>query len=1029
MIKNSSVVSNRIVEKRLIMHENEILKELRSHLCVGCVKGKMARKKLTGKIDYHVKKKMDMWVFDTMELRVATMDGCKYITVTMDVFTRKMWIGLHKTKAEIAEWLIELVKREQTQTGFILKWFHTDNGTEICTGTVLSFFSNQGTIHDTTTTYTPQHNSLVERRNRTLIEMMRAQHHHADSYLGLFGENALACNHILDRSLNSHHPTLTPLEHYTDRKPDTSHLHVWGCDAYFKLQKRQRDNKMSEKAHVGIFVGYDKYNDTYYRLLEVDALIVHRSRDVVFDEDKFEEMKRLNETMKLKEADINKTNDQSNRSVNPIRGTLNNNVNPNSGTVNLDVNPMRGTVNFDDYLPVRRIDDNEAIADMFPDTLTGMINESDTARKDNETVTNDDTDQRVYEKQNEKQNETNVNVESDTAHSNENKSDITQNDRNNSDTYRRTSRVTARPYRMSPSDYHSYVAQMNHRYVGRMNYRSFRMDANEYALLVLDEPITYQQAVHSEYGDKWQIAINEELDAHRKNKTFTPVTRTQNMNVIGCRWVFKVKRDAHGNVSKYKARLVAKGYNQEYGIDYHETFAPVLKYKSLRIIIVLSLHFNMRIEQLDVKTAFLNASVKEDIYISIPEGMTENSNTVLKLLKALYGIKQAPREWHVEIDTFLHSLHYSSCVKDTCLYWRKTKTNKLIIVGLFVDDITALFHDDGAREWNDDKQKLKSTYDLSELGDLHHILGMKVALSSSQSSSSTSTRQITVTQERYIQDKLELFNFDKCNIEHTPNTDRSRHSKITSSSFTDPSTKPLDDTEKHTYQMMVGSLIYASISTRPDITHAVGMVSRHMSNPTTANMTQVKRIYRYLSGTRSLGLTYIHHQQQNQQENAVTLTGYCDADWAGDVTDRKSTSGYCTMMNGNLISWQSKKQPTVALSSTEAEYMALTEAAKELMWMRMILTELNVSVVTPSIIYVDNMPAISVTQNDTHHDRLKHIDTRHYFIRDLVKDKIIDPTWISTHDQLADIFTKPLTAQPFITLRNKLMSDADTNAQ
>ena len=143
----------------------------------------------------------------------------------------------------------------------------------------------------------------------------------------------------------------------------------------------------------------------------------------------------------------------------------------------------------------------------------------------------------------------------------------------------------------------------------------------------------------------------------------------------------------------------------------------------------------MRIEQLDVKTAFLNASVKEDIYITIPEGMTENSNMVLKLLKALYGIKQAPREWHVEIDTYLHSLHYSSCVKDTCLYWKKTKTGKLIIIGLFVDDITALFHDDDAREWNDDKQKLKKKYDLSELGELHHILGMKVSQSSTPSSS------------------------------------------------------------------------------------------------------------------------------------------------------------------------------------------------------------------------------------------------------------------------------------------------------
>ena len=235
MIKNDSVISNQLIQKRLITNENEILIELRSHTCIGCVKGKMTRKKMTGTIDNHVKQKMDMWVFDTMHLKVETMGGCKYITVTMDVCTRKLWVGLHQTKGEIASYIIKLVKREQTQTGLTMKHFHSDNGTEICTDEVKLFLTNQGTIHTTSTVYTPQHNSLVERKNRTLMEMVRSQHHHCDAYLGLFGENAMASNHVLDRSLNTHHPSQTPLEHYSDRKPNTSHLHVWGCDAHYKL--------------------------------------------------------------------------------------------------------------------------------------------------------------------------------------------------------------------------------------------------------------------------------------------------------------------------------------------------------------------------------------------------------------------------------------------------------------------------------------------------------------------------------------------------------------------------------------------------------------------------------------------------------------------------------------------------------------------------------------------------------------------------------------------------------------------------
>ena len=276
------------------------------------------------------------------------MGGAKYITVAMDVFTRKMWVGLHKRKSDIDQWLIDLIKREQTQTGLTLKHLHSDNGTEVCTDEVSKFLTNQGSIHTTSTVYTPQHNSLVERRNRTLIEMMRAQHHHSDSFLGLFGENALACNHVLDRSLNSHHPSLTPIEHYKERKPNTAHLHVWGCDAYFKLQKRERQNKMSEKAQAGIFIGYDVHNDTYYRILDVDTLDVIRARDVVFDEGKFEQMKRLKDKMKDEDKDVNEQ----------------------------DVTPKKGTLNFDDYLPVRLLNDREAIADMFP-AVPDMNNKSD----------------------------------------------------------------------------------------------------------------------------------------------------------------------------------------------------------------------------------------------------------------------------------------------------------------------------------------------------------------------------------------------------------------------------------------------------------------------------------------------------------------------------------------------------------------------------------------------------------------------------------------------------------------------------
>ena len=498
--------------------------------------------------------------------------------------------------------------------------------------------------------------------------------------------------------------------------------------------------------------------------------------------------------------------------------------------------------------------------------------------------------------------------------------------------------------------------------------------------------------------------MKDELESHKKNDTWSVVRHTPNMNVIGSKWVYKIKRDAQGNVSKYKARLVAKGYDQQYGIDYKETFSPVLKYKSLRLIIALSMTQKTHIKQYDVKTAFLNASVKEDIYIDIPEGLNIPPDHALKLNKALYGIKQAPREWHQEIDEFMQSMKYIPCAKDTCLYYKKTTTNHVIILGIFVDDIISMYNDDDKNEWYRDERALKQKYELSDLGDIQHILGMRVT--------KTINNDIVIDQQTYIHDKLLLHKMENARVLSTPEEITKRQTSDTS--------QVLDHHDTRAYQAVVGSLIYASYSTRPDITHATNMVARRMSAPTTQDMVKAKRIFHYLQGTQSIGLLYSSPPSQHQG-GEIVMKAYCDADWAGDLTDRKSTTGYCTFINNNIIDWQCKKQSTVALSSTEAEYMAISEVTKEVMWMRSILTELKQKVVTPIIIYVDNQSAITISANDTAHHRTKHIDVRHHFIRDAIKDKIINLQYIKTQEQLADIFTKALPTSTFEKLRDQLI--------
>ena len=414
----------------------------------------------------------------------------------------------------------------------------------------------------------------------------------------------------------------------------------------------------------------------------------------------------------------------------------------------------------------------------------------------------------------------------------------------------------------------------------------------------------------------------------------------------------------------------------------------------------------MFIKQFHVKTAFLNASVKEDIYVDIPDGMEANENSVLKLNKALYGIKQAPREWHAEIDTFIKSLGYVSCVKDTCLYWKKTRTNSIILIGLFVDDIVTAYTHGDQQEWNRDEQLLKAKYELSDLGEMKHILGMRVT---------RSNQGVTIDQATYIRDKLKTFGFDHVRAQDTPEAKQ----------VILKDNELLSDQDVKTYQALVGSLIYASYSTRPDITHATNMAARHMSKPTKEDMIAAKRVLRYLYGCQSHGLLY----KTDNQHQGVELSGYCDADWAGDTVDRKSTTSYCTFINNNLIDWQSKKQTTVALSSTEAEYMAITEVTKEIMWLRAILTELSIEVRTPITIYVDNQSAIKISENDTAHHRTKHIDIRHHFIRDVINSGVIKLVWISTDKQLADIFTKALPAATYINIRDQLVHQCEQDKQ
>ncbi|GKD97779.1 zinc finger, CCHC-type containing protein [Tanacetum coccineum] len=430
-----------------------------------------------------------------------------------------------------------------------------------------------------------------------------------------------------------------------------------------------------------------------------------------------------------------------------------------------------------------------------------------------------------------------------------------------------------------------------------------------------------------------------------------------------------VKRDPSGKILKQKARIVAKGYVQKQGIDYDEVFAPVTRIETVRVILALSGSNRWRVHHLDVKSAFLNGAL-------VKRGEV---NKVYKLSKALYGLKQAPRAWNACLDKYLKSLGFTRCAQEYSVYTKKEGEN-ILIIGVYVDDllVTGNCH----KSIQDFKKDMKAKFEMSDLGPLTYYLGIEV---------SQKETGITLKQEAYARSILSKTRMIDCNPTKSPMEHKLKLTKDGEGELVNP-------TE---YRSIVGGLRYLT-HTRPDISFAVGVVSRFMEKPTEQHLQAVKRILRYVKGTLDYGLTY------TKGESKVTITGYSDSDLANDVNDRKSTGGMAFYVNGNLVTWASQKQRVVALSSCEAEFMAATMAACQGIWLRQLLTNITGQNIPPVIMYVDNRSALDLMKNPVFHGRSKHIDIRFHFIRECVEKGEITVTHVCGKEQKADLLTKPL---------------------
>jgi hypothetical protein len=502
------------------------------------------------------------------------------------------------------------------------------------------------------------------------------------------------------------------------------------------------------------------------------------------------------------------------------------------------------------------------------------------------------------------------------------------------------------------------------------------------------EPKSYLEAAKF---DCWQKVMNDELEALGKTGTWCFVDLPPHIKPIGSKWVYKVKYKADGSVERHKARLVAKGYNQVEGLDFFDTFSPVAKLTTVRLLLAISSVKGWFLHQLDVNNAFLHGDLQEDVYMIVPEGVTSpKPNQVCKLLKSLYGLKQASRKWYEKLTSLLIQEGYKQSSSDYSLFTLQSDAHFTALL-VYVDDI--ILAGTSLSEFARIKGILDSQFKIKDLGSLKYFLGLEVA---------QSKEGITISQRKYCLDLLKDSGFLGSKPAATP---------------LDPAVKLHNDSGKpyediSSYRRLIGRLLYLT-NTRPNISFAVQQLSQFLRKPIFAHYNAACRVIRYLKHNPGRGLLFPRHSE-------LQLLGFSDADWAGCIETRRSTTGYCFFLGSSLVSWKAKKQMTVSRSSSEAEYRALSTATCELIWLLYLMKDLNVTCSKPPIIYCDSQSAIHIASNPVFHERTKHLEIDCHLVREKIQQGILRLLPISTDDQLADCLTKALAAPKFNNFISKL---------
>jgi hypothetical protein len=978
------------------------------HDCVACKLGKGTRTAFGHRGLDHGSAPAEVLHMDSFEVRNG--DTVEYGMAVRDPHSGASWFGRAIRKTELTQIAIDILRNAQQQTGSKVKRIYTDGGSEFV-NRFKELCRTQGIELHFPPAATQQLNGVAERNVRTLKDGTRTLLAHAGLTANYWVAAMCHFVYIWNRTYISEETGITPHETLYKSKPSAKHWGVFGCDVFCHVPKRARQT-FEDKMQPGIYLGHDAVQNCATVLLLHSGKII-RNRDVQFLEHSFLHARTLQGQRPSERGTAEAADTFTFVVQNADRGTDGIPAQP-SATASLRASEAP-------QLPSAATD-----SDLKSETQSNSESPASTPRK--------------YE------------VESLLAKRRGEDGLIEYQVKwsgypLNEATWEPKAQLLNDGCMQSINDYEAQLAEadtsdeedevefspaahMVMSALGRdLTQRHPRISEREQALrqemafaisigvglLEQNTPQTYEQAMKSVHRNEWQASMEKEIRSCEALGTWTKVRRADlppSSNVLPCKWVYKIKHDSSYIPTEFKSRLTPKGFRQIFGQDYFDVFAPTGMYKTMRLGLSLAAQWDYELDQLDVPSAFCRAELEETVYMEMPKGFQEKG-MVLKLNKSLYGLKQAPRNWHQLICSFLvaERIGFKSCVSDPCLFFKRSKTGRLIVLFLFVDDMQSSYHITDKGEWGAIKAALVQEFQTKDLGESQWILGMRITRD-------RAARTITLDQELYVTKAAEKYGLR--NGVRTYATPELTAREITDGS--DGAGTPAASRQR--YMEIVGTLLYAAISTRPDISHAVLRLTKYMQAPLMRHMTAAERVLRYLVGTNTLGLVFGREGATPPQDETRSLqvSAYSDADWGNDVADRKSVTGWVVRVNNDVVSWASKTQRNVAQSTCEAELYAEAAAVQEVLWLRIILEELGLPLAAGSIVCVDNQSTIAISKNGIKGERTKHVDIKYHFVTQRIRDGTIRVEYVPTDKQIADIFTKALARPQFEVFRQKLMT-------